>query len=86
MPLRSLDDLRYLIEDELPRQARAMQTKANALPAKQTVRKQYDPAVMLDEVYVDRIVQAMTETEYWSDPDDLQVTKEEWLPRFRLRH
>jgi hypothetical protein len=86
MPLRSLDHLRYLIEDELPRQARAARTKVNVWQTKHLGRKQNDPAVMFDEVYAGMIVRAMTEAEYPGDPDELQAKKEVWPPRFRLRH
>jgi hypothetical protein len=85
MPFRSLDDLRYLIEDELPRQA-DLPVKANPLPKERAEHKQHGSRVVPDEVYADRIVRAMAETGCRSDPDDDGPETNVWLPRFRLRH
>ncbi|HEY3274410.1 MAG TPA: hypothetical protein VGJ92_11635 [Methanocella sp.] len=86
MPFRSLDDLRYLIEDWLPRLAGAVLTRANAGPDDHVERQQHNLRVVPDELYVDRIVRAMAETEYRSDPDDIRAKTEARLSRFRLRH
>ena len=87
MPFSNFDDLRYLIEDELPQQARAVLAKANLWQENHAERKQHDRRVVLNEIYVNKIVRAMTDTECRSDPDDCgRATSKEWLPRFMLRH
>jgi hypothetical protein len=84
MPFRSLDDLRYLIEDELPRQAKTLLAKANVWQARYVEYKRHNMVVQ-DKAHVDRIVRAMTETECESDLDNGRPTVVGPL-RFKLRH
>jgi hypothetical protein len=80
----SLDNLRYLIEDALPRQAKTLLAKANVWQARYAGSKRHDMVVQ-NKAQVDRIVRAMTETECESDLDNGGPSVVGPL-RFKLRH
>jgi hypothetical protein len=86
MPFRRLDDLLHLIEDGLPRQARVVLAKANALMRGHAESRQHERPVMLNVAEVDRIVGVMLEPEYRGDPDNMPAKKKAMLPHFMLRH
>lgn len=87
MPFTSLDDLRYLIEDELPRRARDVLSKTGTWLKGPFRRLESDRRDVLALADADRIVRAMKDVPCGSDPDcDGLANRFAGLPRFRLRH
>jgi hypothetical protein len=87
MPFRSLDDLRYLIDDELPRRARDALAKTSTWLEGHFRRPESDRRDVLALADAARIVRAMKDVPCGSDPDsDGQANRFAGLPRFRLRH